>query len=107
MRGRDGRVDGGIFSLSPINVSRQCIHFKQLFLKVHFLKSKLLGQLDPLSESAHPRINGTALGLETLTFLPELRQRHDEDLDELVLLERRFGVLVLGEGHVDGEVDHA
>lgn len=71
------------------------------------LKLKLLCQEHTLGERPDPRINRDALGLELLAQGPEVLERVGEDLDELVVLELRLGVLVLRKGHVDGDVDHA
>lgn len=70
-------------------------------------KLELLSQQHALCQGSYAGINGDALGLELLAQVPEALERRGKHLDELVVLELRLGVLVLGQGHVDRHVDHA
>jgi hypothetical protein len=71
------------------------------------LQLEALGDLDAFGKSGDSRINGTAFSLQALALVPELRHGDMEDLDVLVILQLRHGVLVLGKAHVNGHVDHA
>lgn len=64
-------------------------------------------QENSLGERADPGVDSVPLRLEPLALIPEVVERHSEDLDELVLLELGLWVFILRQVHVDVDVDHA
>lgn len=67
---------------------------------------ELPGQLDAFCQGGHPRVYCITFRLQLFAFVPQSAQRHQEDLDKLAILQFRFENLVLGEAHIDGDVNH-
>jgi hypothetical protein len=68
---------------------------------------ELAGKEDALGNIGDSGVDSAAVPLPLLALLPQVAEGHREDLDELVVLEVGLGVLILGQGHVNGDVDHA
>lgn len=99
--------EGLVELLDGLNfVSFQTHHFAGNSIRKLALETKLPRQFESFGQRADPGINGIPLGLELLALVPQTAQRHVEHLDKLILLELWLEVLVLGEAHVDGDVNH-
>jgi hypothetical protein len=66
-----------------------------------------LRELDTLCESAYSCIDGVAFFLKPLALVPKILEWHGEGLDEFVVFQLGFRILIFRQRHVYHDMYHA
>jgi hypothetical protein len=64
------------------------------------------GEFYAFGKSTYASVDRIALLFEFSTHIPKPLQGYGKGFDELAFFERRLRILVLWEGHIDGDVNH-